>query len=467
MVFSIQTRSSDPNIAGPESDDPARDDTPSGRLLEPQHAVRDEAIQSPMVPVPEAPVLPAPGQSTGEPIQEQIREPVEQRLDQDLSDVRVHTDTAAAESAQVLGAEAYTTGRDIYFAAGKYAPETAQGRQLLVHELVHTVQQRGSSGGQPTRDAITGTEEGTLEAEAFAASGLGTSVPSISPAQGVGIQRQKSPGAAAPSSEAPVLKLPWDSVTLDYFASDKADLTAEHREKLADVAKSLLQILVGYPNTFISIVGHTDATDTEKHNKELGQKRADAVKSALVWLGVPTGLMNASSLGESALQVDTQGPEPRNRRVEIHVFRRSFFAERQPKPPAPAAATPGAVPSPALPVRPPPIVVPPEEKDPTKLPPGFWKEGERVEKLRTQRREEAARLRFGGSISEAVENFVDAEMRRMRLPDFLRDKVKDLASTALEKGLTEAFKALAIDTRIDAKFKDGIQSILKGVLKYK
>ena len=126
-----------------------------------------------------------------------------------------------------------------------------------------------------------------------------------------------------------------------------------------------------------------------------------------------------------------------------------------------------AVPSPALPVRPPPIVVPPEEKDPTKLPPGFWKEGERVEKLRTQRREEAARLRFGGSISEAVENFVDAEMRRMRLPDFLRDKVKDLASTALEKGLTEAFKALAIDTRIDAKFKDGIQSILKGVLKYK
>lgn len=48
----------------------------------------------------------------------------------DFSDVRVHADERASRSAVSLGANAYTTGRDIYFAPGKYAPRRHEGRHF-------------------------------------------------------------------------------------------------------------------------------------------------------------------------------------------------------------------------------------------------------------------------------------------------------------------------------------------------
>ncbi|MBX3748068.1 MAG: DUF4157 domain-containing protein [Verrucomicrobiae bacterium] len=69
-----------------------------------------------------------------------VRAPMERRLGWDLSPVRVHCDGRA----EGLGARAYTRGTDLHFAAGEYAPDTAHGRSLLGHELVHVVQQ--SSG---------------------------------------------------------------------------------------------------------------------------------------------------------------------------------------------------------------------------------------------------------------------------------------------------------------------------------
>jgi hypothetical protein len=63
----------------------------------------------------------------------------------DLSGVRVHADAAAAESAQDVHAKAYTLGRDIVFGAGRFAPETREGRQLLAHELTHVLQQTGAA----------------------------------------------------------------------------------------------------------------------------------------------------------------------------------------------------------------------------------------------------------------------------------------------------------------------------------
>jgi hypothetical protein len=70
---------------------------------------------------------------------------MEARFGHDFSDVRIHTDDRAAVSAGVLGALAYTVGRDIAFGAGRYQPETRSGRQLLAHELTHVVQQRPAS----------------------------------------------------------------------------------------------------------------------------------------------------------------------------------------------------------------------------------------------------------------------------------------------------------------------------------
>jgi Domain of unknown function (DUF4157) len=60
----------------------------------------------------------------------------------DFSQVRVHADAGAAESARAVGARAYTVGSDVVFGAGEYAPDTEAGRSLLAHELTHVLQQR-------------------------------------------------------------------------------------------------------------------------------------------------------------------------------------------------------------------------------------------------------------------------------------------------------------------------------------
>jgi hypothetical protein len=44
----------------------------------------------------------------------------------DFSQVHVHRDTKATESAQSVNASAYSVGRDIVFGSGKYLPETIQ-----------------------------------------------------------------------------------------------------------------------------------------------------------------------------------------------------------------------------------------------------------------------------------------------------------------------------------------------------
>jgi hypothetical protein len=96
----------------------------------------------------------------GQPIPESVRAFFEPRFGRDFSQVRVHMDVEAAESARVLDAQAYTVGQDIVFGTGRYAVETANGRRLLAHELTHVVQQHETSASvirreeEPTRRQI-------------------------------------------------------------------------------------------------------------------------------------------------------------------------------------------------------------------------------------------------------------------------------------------------------------------------
>ena len=81
--------------------------------------------------------------SAGRALDGQTRTFMESRFGHDFGDVRVHADGAAGASAQALRAEAYTVGRDIVFASGRYDPDSSGGRHLLAHELTHVVQQGG------------------------------------------------------------------------------------------------------------------------------------------------------------------------------------------------------------------------------------------------------------------------------------------------------------------------------------
>jgi hypothetical protein len=85
--------------------------------------------------------------SPGQPLDQESRAFFEPRFGRDLSEIRVHADARAAESAHSVYARAYTVGNHLVFGRDQYAPHTADGRHLLAHELTHTLQQQA---GAPT-----------------------------------------------------------------------------------------------------------------------------------------------------------------------------------------------------------------------------------------------------------------------------------------------------------------------------
>ncbi|WP_126247600.1 eCIS core domain-containing protein [Chitinophaga rhizosphaerae] len=80
----------------------------------------------------------------GQPMPAETRGFMEDRFGSDFGNVRVHTGGDAGQLSRNLSARAFTTGNDIFFNDGEYAPHSHAGRQLLAHELTHVVQQRGT-----------------------------------------------------------------------------------------------------------------------------------------------------------------------------------------------------------------------------------------------------------------------------------------------------------------------------------
>jgi hypothetical protein len=80
--------------------------------------------------------------SGGSPLAPDLRDEMQGRLGHDFSDVRVHNDSRAHESAQSVNAHAYTVGSNVVFQRDKYDPSSAEGKTMLAHELTHVVQQR-------------------------------------------------------------------------------------------------------------------------------------------------------------------------------------------------------------------------------------------------------------------------------------------------------------------------------------
>jgi hypothetical protein len=89
--------------------------------------------------------------SPGQPLDQSLRDFFEPRFGHDFSQVRVHSDAKAAESARAVNALAYTVGQDVVFGLGQYAPAAGEGQNLLAHELAHVVQQSAGPGGLAAR----------------------------------------------------------------------------------------------------------------------------------------------------------------------------------------------------------------------------------------------------------------------------------------------------------------------------
>ena len=86
----------------------------------------------------------------GRPLAESERAYFELRFGNDFSRVRIHTEARAADMARVLNAQAFTLGNDIVINAGRYAPETSEGKKLLAHEMTHVVQQNAGNVRAPS-----------------------------------------------------------------------------------------------------------------------------------------------------------------------------------------------------------------------------------------------------------------------------------------------------------------------------
>jgi hypothetical protein len=77
----------------------------------------------------------------GQSLDDSTRLEMESKMGADFSDVKIHVGSEADKMSESINAKAFTHGRDVYFSQGEYRPDSKQGKELLAHELTHTVQQ--------------------------------------------------------------------------------------------------------------------------------------------------------------------------------------------------------------------------------------------------------------------------------------------------------------------------------------
>ncbi len=93
------------------------------------------------------------------------------------------------------------------------------------------------------------------------------------------------------------------------------------------LGRKLDQILADWKGTgaAVRLIGHADMVGSEKYNRILSQKRADAVKDALIKKGLPASRISAIGIGQKDLAVKTKrGQRLRaNRRVQLIIVRKN------------------------------------------------------------------------------------------------------------------------------------------------
>jgi outer membrane protein OmpA-like peptidoglycan-associated protein len=101
------------------------------------------------------------------------------------------------------------------------------------------------------------------------------------------------------------------------FDVDKTEIKPAARESIAQAA----EVLVKYPDTYITVEGHTDSTGATEYNQKLSEWRADAVRDMLMRDGVPASRVSIKGYGESDPIADNSTPEGRqsNRRVQLEI----------------------------------------------------------------------------------------------------------------------------------------------------
>ena len=101
------------------------------------------------------------------------------------------------------------------------------------------------------------------------------------------------------------------------FAYDRSDLNATAKTNL----DKLKNILLKYPETNITVIGHTDSKGSESYNQTLSESRATAVRNYASQNGIDKARLTAIGKGETdpIATNDTEEGSASNRRVEFVI----------------------------------------------------------------------------------------------------------------------------------------------------
>lgn len=111
------------------------------------------------------------------------------------------------------------------------------------------------------------------------------------------------------------IAIAFDSAIL--FGFDSSELSNVARQNLADLAGSLQE----YPNTEITVIGHTDSVGAADYNLGLSQRRAQSAASYLSSQGIAANRLTTVGRGlhEPIESNETEFGRQQNRRVEVTI----------------------------------------------------------------------------------------------------------------------------------------------------
>jgi outer membrane protein OmpA-like peptidoglycan-associated protein len=102
------------------------------------------------------------------------------------------------------------------------------------------------------------------------------------------------------------------------FGFNEAFVREEEIPQLERIGEIIERIVAGNPNEVFLIEGHTDAVGSGGYNLGLSQKRADAVRDAMLrYFNIGAQNIETIGYGEQFLKIQTQEEEQENRRVTI------------------------------------------------------------------------------------------------------------------------------------------------------
>jgi outer membrane protein OmpA-like peptidoglycan-associated protein len=385
--------------------------------------------------------------SEGQPLDATARSQMEGLFNEDFSGVRIHTDAEAAESAQAVEARAYTSGEDVVFGANQYRPDTGEGKDLIAHELAHTVQHRDAGHA-------------------------------ASPGAGTSISRQplgaKDPISLFPDIPAPVVSRMGNMlVATVYFGQKFFLLDPRNFAAVEQVGEDLKFVL----NPSIAVNGYTSSEGSKAYNQKLSENRRDTVITVLKSKISGPSTFTGKGHGASALDVpetgkkgkDLESQQAQNRRVTIVA---TLPAAAPAKPAGGATSTPSKeLPkdewSPIEPEGPKPFPFPPKipyrPETPRELGERMMREAAEAEKIRKERAAQKGGQSLNDWFYKKVDDGVEKVAEKFRIPEKLRPYLKKAVRAGIEKGVEAAVDEILDQTPLSDNEKEAAKKALEAL----